>query len=214
MTASVLNHVLSTLLKLLHPAIPYITEEIWQKLPGVEDESICVASFPRAEEELVFPEEASRFLTVIETIAAIRSIRSQNRIPPSAQVDVVLIPVGEAQVGTLDWGRPFIERLGRVGGLEIALAAERPELSGAAVTPSGTVFVKLGGLVDIEEEKARLTRQIDKLVQKREQIDRKLANPNFLEKAPVEVIEEQDARKEELQAQIQGLEEHLKSISA
>ena len=211
-TRQVLCHVLDSVLRLLHPVIPFITEEIWQMLPRPSGETIMLADFPAVDDDLVFEEEARRFMTVIENIGALRSIRSQNGVPPSAQVSVVIRPNDPPQADTLEWGQTFLRELGRVGELTIDTNAARPEQSGAAVTGTATVFVKLGGLVDIEAEKARLQKNIDKLKQTVAQFEKKLSNPNFLERAPAAVIAEQEVRKEETQKKIDGLREHLNSL--
>jgi valyl-tRNA synthetase len=211
-TRSVLTHVLRTILECLHPAAPFITEEIWQMLPGRRGDTICTTSFPQVEVSLRFEEEAAAFVVVIDTIAAIRSIRSQNNVPPSAPIEVVVRPNGEVERGMLEWGRGFLTRLARLGGLTIDLSAERPAQSGTAVTSFATVFVKLGGLVDIEAEKQRIGKQRDKLREKLQQIERKLESPVFLEKAAAAVIAEQEEKRTELRAKLQALDAHLESL--
>jgi len=211
-TRSVLVHVLRTVLECLHPSAPHITEEIWQMLPGRKGETIMLAGFPEADRELDFQDEAVRFVAVIENIAAVRSLRAQNRVPPSARVNVVFRPNSEANSEILEWGRVFVETLGRTAGLTIDCDAGRPEQSGASVTDSATVFVELAGVVDIDAEVARLKKEIAKLEKKLEQIDRKLSNPNFLEKAPALVVAEQAEKKREIESKIDGLKEHLRSL--
>jgi valyl-tRNA synthetase len=213
-TRSVVTYVLDTILRLLHPAAPHITEEIWQMLPSRDGDTIVLADFPQPADALIFEEEAHRFVAVIDTIAAIRSIRSQNNVPPSARVDVVVQPRDEDVLQSLQWGRTFVEQLARVGRMTLDPQAARPDQSGAAVTDTVTLFVELAGHVDIEAEVQRLRKNIEKLAQKADQLDRKLANPNFLEKAPTEVIAQQEATRDELKEKIAGLEEHLASLGA
>ena len=211
-TRSVLVHVLDTICRLLHPATPFITEEIWQMLPSRDGETITLAEFPVVDDRIIFEEEAGRFVSVIETIAAIRSMRAQNRVPPSAMVNVILRPATEADRAILEWGADFVNGLGRVGNLTIDAGAQRPEKASASVTRSATVFVELAGLVDIDEEVKRLGKNIEKLNQRFRQIDGKLENPRFLERAPAEVIAEQEANREEVRGKIDGLVEHLRSL--
>jgi len=211
-TRDVLVYVLDRVMRMMHPATPYISEEIWQMLPSRDGESIAIARWPRPEPALDFGEEAQRFVSVIDAIGAIRSVRSQNNVPPSAFVDAVIRPSSPKGAESIEWGREFILRLGRVQNLVIDVAADRPGKSGAAVTGQATVFVELGGVIDIDEEVARLLKQVEKLQVKHDQITRKLANPSFLEKAPVEVIEEQEDQKEELEGKLRGLKEHLASL--
>ena len=214
MTASVLTHVLRTVLECLHPAAPFITEEIWQMLPGRPGETITLAEFPKVDEQLQFEAESDRFVAVIENIAAVRSIRAQNRVPPSAKVNLVFKPSSEEHSRILEWGRVFIENLCRTDGLVIDCDAARPTQSGAAVTSSATAFVELGGIVDIEEEMDRLRKNIAKAEAKGAQIDKKLANPNFTERAPAAVVAEQHEKRAEVEQVIQGLKDHLQSLLA
>lgn len=213
-TRSVLAFVLETVLRLLHPAIPYITEELWQMLPRKIriGDSIMIGAFPKADSRLTFEEEASKLIVVMENIAAIRSVRTQNNVPPSCQVNVVLQPFSSNHAQVLEWGREFLVKLARAGQVVIDQQAKRPAQSGAAVTNSATVFVELAGLVDIEAEKSRLRKQIDKLDAKIQQLDGKLSNPDFLEKAPLHVIEQQEEARAEFSAKLEGLREHLESL--
>ena len=213
-TRNVLCYCLDTVLKLLHPVIPYITEEIWQMLPSKDGETIMLAGFPEADDALTFADEADRFEAVMDSIRALRSIRSQNRVPPSAKATVVIQPSNDEVAATLHWGEAFIRDLGRVGELTIDANAARPAQSGAHVTDTATVFVELAGLVDIDAERQRLQKNIDKFAQKHNQLVRKLDNPNFLENAPLNIIEVQEAKKQELAVKIQGLKDHLDSISS
>jgi len=211
-TSNVVTYVLDTVLKLLHPAAPYITEEIWQMLPSKDGETIMLSEFPKVQSALIFEEEAGNFVSVIETIAAIRSIRSQNNVPPSARVKVVLQPRDEVTGANVEWGRTFIEQLARVDEMTVAHDADRPDQSGAAVTDGATVFVVLAGHVDIEAEVQRLHKNIAKLQGKFDQLDKKLNNPNFLERAPAVVIAEQEAKRSEAGERIDGLRTHLASL--
>ena len=149
----------------------------------------------------------------MDSIKALRSIRSQNRVPPSAKATVVIQPSNDEAADTLRWGEAFIRELGRAGGLTIDATPARPAQSGASVTDSSTVFVALAGLVDIDAERHRLKKNIDKFDKKHNQLVRKLDNPNFLENAPLNIIEDQEAKKQELAVKIQGLRDHLDSIS-
>jgi valyl-tRNA synthetase len=209
---SILLYVLDMVLRLMHPSIPYITEEIWQKLPARKGESLAEAAFPTPVAELTFPEETRRFSTVLEVIAAARAIRSENRVPPSAHVSLCIVPVGKDEETALEGGRPFIEKLVRTGHLTIGMDALRPEQSGAAVTPVASVYVELTGIVDIEAERDRLRKNIDKARKKAEQIAGRLNNPSFRERAPAEVVAEQQTRLDEANAEVSGLEEHLTSL--
>jgi len=210
---SVLCHVMDTVLRLMHPASPHITEEIWQMLPNRSGESITIASFPAPDDGLSFDEDETRFRPVIDVIGAIRSVRSQNNVVPSAKVNVSLKPTNDGAAELLEWGRKFIQDQARVEKLVIDAAASRPPQSGAAATTVATLFVDLAGLVDLEAEKARISKNIAKLEEQLSFIEKKLNSPTFLEKAALSVIEEQETKRADTAARLLGLREHLGSIS-
>jgi len=212
-SCSVLVHVLDAVLKLLHPAAPHITEEIWQMLPNRQGESICIAAFPVADESLVFEDVAQRFKSVIEVIGGIRSVRSLNKVPPSAKLNVTVKPASPAAAEVLEWGRKFICEMVKIETLTIDTNAVRPGQSGAAGTACATVYVELAGVVDIEAEKVRIGKNLAKLEEQLGFIEKKLSSPTFLEKAALQVIEEQEAKKAETLTRIAGLKDHLASLA-
>ncbi len=209
----VLTHVLENLLRLLHPAAPFITEEIWSLLPNSKGPSIAVAAYPDNQSILHFEQEARRFRTVLDVIAAIRSIRTQNRISPSAPVNVVVSANDAEALEDLSWGMKFVKEMGRTGEMRVGVGEARPAQSGAAVTGRAVVYVEFQGFVDIQAEVQRLTKNLGKLKDKWEQLDRKLSSAAFVEKAPEEVVEEKRVEKEELEAAMKELSEHLASLA-
>ncbi|MFH1532680.1 MAG: valine--tRNA ligase [Pseudomonadota bacterium] len=211
-TLAVLVHALETSLRLLHPVIPFITEELWQKLPNRDGDSIMVAPWPGAGEG-AYSKEADDFQVALDNLAAVRSVRSQNKLAPKTRVIATLRPKDDAVAALLSGARSFFESLAGVEELRIDAAAARPEASGAAVTPTAEIFVHLAGHVDLDAERARLAASMKKLEPEISGIVKKLANENFTSRAPAEVIESQQRRLDETQEQFDGLKAHLESIS-
>ena len=211
-TLAVLVHALEASLRLLHPVIPFITEELWQKLPNRVGDHVMVASWPEAGEG-AFAAEADDFQVALDNLAAVRSVRSQNNLAPKTPVIATLRPK-DARVATLlTNAKGFFESLAKVEELRIDADASRPEASGAAVTPTAEIFVHLAGLVDLDAERARLGASMKKLETEISGVERKLANENFTSRAPAEVIESQQRRLAEITEQFDGLKAHLESIS-
>jgi valyl-tRNA synthetase len=211
-TLSVLVHALETSLRLLHPVIPFITEELWQKLPNRDGDHLMVATWPEAGEG-AYATVADEFQVALDNLAAVRSVRSQNKLSPKTKVIATLRPK-DASVGTLlKNAQGFFESLAGVEELRIDADAARPEASGATVTTTAEIFVHLAGLVDLDAERARLGVAMKKLEKEIGGVEKKLANENFTSRAPAEVIESQRQRLQEIQNQFDGLKAHLESIS-
>ncbi|MCU0575325.1 MAG: valine--tRNA ligase [Desulfobacterota bacterium] len=206
-TRWVLHHVLKTVLELLHPIIPFVTEEIWQCLPGRDGDSIVVASYPKEREKLSFQQDAELMDTIIEVISGVRSIRGETGISPSAMLDVVIraaeprlrVLLGEHSVHIKD-----LARVKQVG--FITEESERPRKCALAVRKGLEVYVPLEGVIDIDKETERLTKQMGKVGKELEEKRRKLSNPNFVEKAKKEVVEEQLKIKADLEFELASLQ--------
>jgi valyl-tRNA synthetase len=211
-TLSVLVHALESSLRLLHPVIPFITEELWQKLPNREGDHLMVAQWP-AGGDGAFAEEADDFQVALDNLAAVRSVRSQNNLAPKTPVVVTIRPKDARVAELLTNARGFFESLAKVEELRIDGDASRPDASGAAVTPTAEIFVHLAGLVDLDAERARLGASMKKLETEIVAVEKKLANENFTSRAPAEVIESQRRRLAEITEQFDGFKAHLESIS-
>jgi len=220
-TLAVLVHVLETALRLLHPVIPFITEELWQKLPIPRGRgmtaptrvfSIMVAPWPEAGGG-AWAAEAEDVQVALDNIAAVRSVRSLNKLAPKVRVTTTLRPKDARIAGILAGARSFFESLAGVEDLRVDPAAARPPASGAAVTMSAEVFVHLEGLVDLDAERVRLATAMKKLEGDIGGLEKKLANTAFTSRAPVDVVEAQQRRLDETREQFEGLKAHLESIS-
>ena len=188
--ARVLLFVLRGILKLLHPFMPFITEEIYMSLPrpASEPESIMISSFPEFDEKLLFPEDSGDIERIIAVIKAVRARRKEMNVPASKKTRMFIKSTFPC-FGPRSY--PFFERLASVS--EAADAGNADEIGGDGfvqiVTDSATVFLPLDELVDTEKEKARLTAEAERLKGEIARAEAKLANPGFTSKAPEKVVE-------------------------
>ncbi|MHB9072591.1 MAG: valine--tRNA ligase [Desulfobaccales bacterium] len=184
---SVLLKVLSAILRLLHPFVPFITEEIWQKLPGAEG-SVMVAPYPQADSALTNPEAEAEMNLVMDTITAIRNIRGEMNVPPATQVDVFLHSPETIAVAALSRHQQAIKILARVQALHCNADGGPPAAAAKAVVDAVEIFLPLAGIIDFAEEARRLEKELQKLGKDLDQAQRKLSNEDFLAKAPAEVV--------------------------
>jgi valyl-tRNA synthetase len=222
----VLAHVLDTTLRLLHPIIPFITEEVWHLLgeiaprrgltadPPEATGAIIRASWPSPDEATRQPEIEEKMLLAQDVIRAVRNVRSKFNIPPrkglAASVSARDEPVREA----LDEHRELVCELAGIDEIEIGVALPKPEQAASEVMEAVTIYVPLSGLMDVETEQKRLEKELKK---KREFLRRnanKLKNEEFLTKAKPEVVEREKALKEDLENQIAKLQTLLESLKS
>ena len=183
---NVLVYIMQGVLKLLHPFMPFITEEIWQSMPGVETESIMTAKWCEYDEKLNFPAEQEEFSRVIGAIKAIRVQRNELNVPPSKKVTMNI----ETKYTDLFTScAVFFERLAGAGELHISTEAADTEAMVTVVTESARIFMPMGELVDKEKELARLEKEKKAAEKDIEFLSKKLNNPGFLAKAPAQQIE-------------------------
>ena len=195
-TRAVLLYVLDALLKLLHPFMPFLTEQVYKYLPGSEG-FLMLQKWPEVRKDLIFPVEEKRMQGVMEIIRTIRNLRSEMNVAPSRKTRLILLP-GEGWEAALTNGEGYFKRL--AGASEVSLIADRAAISGrmiSAVTAPGELFIPLGDLVDFEKEIARLQKELDNLGKEMDRAKSKLNNPGFVQKAPAQLVE---AEREKLAA--------------
>lgn len=196
---SVLHHVLSGTMTLLHPFMPFITEEIWQHLPH-EGESIMISNWPRLEEGLINTEAEKEMELVMDVVKGIRNIRGEMNVPPGKRAEVILSADSTQVESVLKRGRVYIENLANGEPVNIYINLEnKPDKAATAVVKGVEVFVPLQDLIDIDVEVKRLEKEIANINQSLSRIDKKLANEGFLAKAPEEVVEKEKGKKEEFE---------------
>ncbi len=184
----VLCYVLSNTLCMLHPFIPFITEEIWQALPH-EGDTITHAAYPVYKEELDFPDEVRSMKLVMDAIRNIRNTRSGMNVPPSRKAQVIIV-TGHKDV--FENGAVFFERLASAASVKVqADESNIPADAVAIVTEGAKVYIPLGELVDKEKELERLNKEKDRLLGEIKRVEGKLANEKFVAKAPAKLVEEE-----------------------
>jgi len=219
-TQTVLVHVLETALRLLHPIMPFITEEIWQTLPeerrsqkseGRKD-SIMIAAYPVADEKLINAEIERDMQMVMDLIMAIRNIRGEMNIVPSLQISVI-VKVKDQELGNhLEKSAGYVRTLARVDTLRIGISESKPATAATAVIKGAEVYVPLEGVLDLAQERDRLRKEIAKIARDIEVFSKKLSNKNFVDKAPKDVVEKDTARLEEFRVKLDKLQQGLKML--
>ena len=205
----VLLYVLVEILKLLHPFMPFITEEIWQALPH-EGYALMMQSYPVYDGSLNFPEDETSFGMVMDAIKAVRARRAEMNVPPSRKSRLIIV-TDKAKAFTD--GEKFICKLAYASGIEVR--AELPESTDgmvSVITDNARMFMPMAELVDLEKERTRMEKE---LANAKKQLDgqiAKLANENFVSRAPEKVVNVEREKKAKLEALIENLEESLKNL--
>ena len=212
LTRQTLAEVLDAVLRLLHPFMPFITEEIWQQLPGrKENESIMVSPFPKPDMKYEDEAAADEMGFIIEIISALRNIRGEMNLPPGEQIKVLLRTKNEAEDKRLGENQSFIRALASVKDIEFGRDVEKPIHSAFAVVRSVEMFVPMERS-RMEEEAKRLQKEILKIEKESGLVVKKLSNEQFLSKAPPEVVQEVKEKALEFHTQREKLEESLNKI--
>jgi valyl-tRNA synthetase len=198
-------YLLERSLRLLHPIMPFITEELWQRLPH-EGESISLVTYPAGEEREEDADEVERQMEwVIELITKLRNIRSAFQLSPSVPLTVRLAPATPAVAATLREMEGHIRRLARMETIELVESLGETREAARAVLGVGEIAVPLGGLIDVEKEQARLGKELGRLQGERDGLEKRLSNPDFLARAASDVVAASQERAAELEDQITKL---------
>ncbi len=204
----VILYVLTGILKLLHPFMPFITEEIYQAIPH-EGESVMIASYPVFDESLTFGEEVEAMDRVIALIRAIRNRRAEMNVPPSRKAALyVVTPYGD----TFRDASVFFEKLASAASLTITDGYEADDAV-SIVTDAATAYIPMGDLVDFEKEKARLSAELKKTEGEIARLEGKLSNQGFVAKAPAAVVEAERVKLEKYKATREQLMSALAKLS-
>ena len=205
----VLCHVLTQMLKLLHPFMPFITEEIWQALPH-EGDFLMLSDWPQADPALSFPEEEKAMELIMDAIRAVRTRRSEMNVPPSKKAHLT-VAAAEEQVFVL--GVPFLKRMAYASDVTIVPAGQTAGAGQVTVvTHAAQISMPLAELVDLEKEKARLEKELKKQGAELDKLNTKLNNPGFVNKAPEQVVAAEKERAVKLTELVAKLEEQLKGM--
>ena len=205
----VLTYVLSNTMKLLHPFMPFITEEIWQHLPH-EGESIMISEWPEYDEKLNFPKDVESMELIMQSISAIRNRRAEMNVPPSKKAKVIIVT---DKTDVFKQGTAFFEKLASAS--EAVVQTDKSGISDNAVNvvvPSAEVFLPLDELVDKTKELERLNAEKKKLEGEIKRVEGKLNNAGFVSKAPQKVVDEEKAKGEKYKEMLEKVLENIKSM--
>ena len=205
----VLCYVLTQILKLLHPFMPFITEEIWQALPH-EGDYLMLQDWPVYDEKFCFADEERAMELVMDAIKAIRARRSEMNVPPSKKAELTVVTEEQAVFTT---GMPFLKRLANAS--EVTVTADAPaDVNGlvSVVTSAAKLYIPLAELVDLDAERARLAKEIEKAEKYLAGIEKKLSNEKFVSKAPEAVVQRERDNMEKTRALIAQLRDSAAAL--
>ena len=203
----VLRHILDNGLRLLHPFMPFITEEVWQKIK-VYGESIMLADFPREDKALINVKAENDFEYLEEVIGAIRNIRAENNVSPAKKISIIIDTEDSGEKDIVLNNPKILDKLANVEKIEIL--TELPKMSGFRVVGNSKIYVSLEGLIDIEKEVEKLNKEIEKVQKELDRTLNKLSNEQFVSKAPQAVIDKEKAIQSELESKLKKLQDNIK----
>ena len=209
-TRAAMAFVRDSIFKLLHPFMPFITEELWQKTSDTRSGFLMLSDWPVLSDYLIDETAAKPVNWLIDVISAIRSVRAEMDVPPSRKGPMVVVGADmDVQAGL----EKYAEALNRMARVESFSVADKAPKSALQTVVGGIVYaLPLAGLIDMDAEKARINSNMDKTKAEIEKIDKKLSNPNFVEKAPAAVVEEQKTRKAAFEAELEKLKQALANL--
>jgi len=219
-TQRVLRFVLEKTLRLLHPIMPFITERIWQLVPGKayknDSDALVKAKYPEFDIHLENKSAEDDMNLIIDIIRGIRNVRQSLNIPASSRIKAVIYAENEQEKAILEQGKNYIGSLARVEEIQIYTGTpkEIPPQCASAVVRSVKIIVPLAGLIDIEKEVQRQNKKLETLRKEKQGLEGRMKNAKFVENAPKEVIEQTQARILEINQQLEAINELLKSLLA
>ncbi|MDK2820999.1 MAG: valyl-tRNA synthetase [Clostridia bacterium] len=209
---NVLVEVLGKSLQLLHPIMPFITEEIWQNLPG-QRKSIMISSWPQVTPEWDDKQAEEEMKLIMSVIRSIRNLRSEMNVPLGRKAEAILVVESKETQQILQKANDYFKVLASTEPLKVKSSLEEPPSKAAAAVTSGVqIFLPLAGLIDLEKEQARLEKELKNTITNLEKVEKKLANSAFREKAPEAVVAKEEAKAEELKAKVKALNQRLSYI--
>jgi valyl-tRNA synthetase len=216
-TRRTLIRVLETILRLAHPLMPFITEEIWQRvksLAGREGDTIMLAPYPQPDESKI-DQQAMRDVDWIKrVVVGIRTIRGEMNIAPSVQLPVYFSNGDDHDQRCLNDNAQFLKKLANLDTVQWLQPGEEPPVSATTLVGDLEIHVPMAGLIDKEAELARLNKEMDKLQKDLDKTEAKLSNPNFVDKAPADVVQKDKDRLAELRTAYQKVQEQKDKITA
>ncbi len=208
----VLLSVLRNILKLLHPFMPFITEEIWQHIPG-NDKDLMISTWPEFDENMDYPEAEKTLEFIMEAVKNIRNIRAEMNVIPSKKCNIVFITQSETKKAILENGKRYFMTLAAASDISILNSKDEfNEDAMSAVVEDCEIFLPMNELVDIEKEIERLQKEKKRLEGELKRVKGKLSNEGFIKKAPAHVVEEEKEKQVKYQTMMEKVLERLESI--
>lgn len=210
-TRSVLAYVLDNTMRLLHPFMPFVTEEIWQHLPH-EGESITIAAWPTVNPAFNFEQEAGDMKLLMDIIRAVRNARAEVNTPMSKKVPMYISAKDSATASVLEANAAYIEKFCNPETLTIGEGIEAPGQAMSAVVSGAEIFLPLAGLINIEEEITRLEKELEKWAKEVKLVNGKLSNERFVSKAPEALVAEERAKLADYEDKYATVEKRLAEL--
>jgi len=211
-TQRVLRYVLDMSLRLLHPIMPHITEEVWQLIPKETDiKAIMLAPYPQYCDKLSFPKEAKEMALVFETIASLRNVRQSFNIPMSLNFDIqIQAPHDEKAI--FEEIESYVKRMARVNTISYIDENSAPSKSATAIVSASKIYIPLKGLIDFDQEIQRQNKKLNKLLTEKKSLQGRINNPKFVSSAPKELVDQTKGRIEEIEVQENAINSLIKSL--
>ena len=200
-----------TILKLLHPYTPYITEELWAHFSMDGDKMLIEESWPEIDSKQINTKSEKDLDLIKKTISSIRNLRSEMNIAPGKEIDII-IKASSQQLEIFNTLQPYICRLAKINEITIDSNASKPDQSASIVIDDNEIFIPLLGVIDINIEIERLSKQIDAYKGRLRNIANKLNNKNFVDRAPKEIVIAEKNKKEKYESTLKKIEDNLKSL--
>lgn len=211
-TENILAYVLDATLKLMHPIMPFVTEELWQDMPH-EGQTIMLTDYPQANDQLDDHDAEEAMGDLIELIKAVRQIRNETGAPMSKPVQMLIKVDNERLQAIFEDNQDYIDRFCHPADLKIGQDIEEPKLAQSGILAGATVYIPMAELVDLDEEKAKLEKEIVKLQQEVDRSAKKLGNQKFIENAPEAVVAKVKAKAADWQQKLDGAKDRLATLN-
>ncbi|TJY41452.1 valine--tRNA ligase [Cohnella pontilimi] len=196
-TQSVLAYVLDRTLRLLHPFMPFLTEEIWQHLPHEPGETITLAAWPAYDAAFEAADAVKEMELLMDVIRAVRNIRAEVNVSPGKKIELLLKPTGAAEEGIFARNEEYVRRFCNTSTFTLDAGLTPPDKAMTAVVTGAELYLPLAGLIDIGQEIARLEKELAHLEAEVERVEKKLSNEGYIAKAPAHVVEQERAKGED-----------------
>jgi valyl-tRNA synthetase len=216
-TRQTLIRVLETVLRLLHPIMPFITEEIWQQISpmaGKSGETIMLQAYPKPDDSKISAEAEADMSWIMDFVMGIRKIRGEMNIPPSKALPVLLNNASNDDEQRLDDNQLLLTKLARLESITCLTASDEAPQSATALVGDMQVLIPMAGLIDKEAELERLNKEIEKLSKENARISGKLSNASFVDKAPAAVVEKEKEKLNEISSKLSNLNEQKEKIAS